>query len=589
MNSQGFIERLEAVLTPWTGPPRNQNRTRPNGATVQVSPERMRAYAEAALEGERQTLARMPPKSGRNPRLFNAGCKLGKFVHHSVLSLDEVESALVHDACNANGLIAEDGFRACQRSLVSGIRKAEGDDLPILEEGSSPDNDPGGGWHTHGKEHTDGAKTSRENVIRENVIKAWPIMESKATHGIVGSIARLATENSEADPVAVIATVLVYAAAEFGRAQYTRIGDDIHHSRHFGAIVGQSSRARKGTSYGPVRRIFELAEKFRMSASTLPFPSGSKLKVSNGPLSSGEGLVYAVRDGSDGEDSDDHGVHDKRLLVIEQELGAALRAFQRTGNNLSMILRMAYDGGTLEPLTKNGRTVATDPHINVLGHITQQELISLLTATEVWNGLGNRFQWLMARRPKLVPFPKPMPEKDVEEIATELAHVITLAHQRGTYDKSGSHELVLSNSAQEHWANVYPELTRDHPGILGAVTSRQEAHARRLALTYAQLDGAERIEIIHLEAALAFCRYAFDSAVYLFGDTELDPIAQKIMEALAAGSKTQTELMGLFGRNMKAADLTAVLRHLQERGRITLAVDKTGGPGRPAQVWSINE
>jgi hypothetical protein len=128
-----------------------------------------------------------------------------------------------------------------------------------------------------------------------------------------------------------------------------------------------------------------------MSASTLPFPSGSKLKVSNGPLSSGEGLVHAVRDGSDDENDDDRGVTDKRLLVVEQELGAALRAFQRSGNNLSMILRMAFDGGTVEPLTKNNRTIATDPHINVLGHITRQELDSLLTATEIWNGLGNRF------------------------------------------------------------------------------------------------------------------------------------------------------------------------------------------------------
>jgi hypothetical protein len=286
-----------------------------------------------------------------------------------------------------------------------------------------------------------------------------------------------------------------------------------------------------------------------------------------------------VRDKTD----EDDGVIDKRLLVVEQELGAALRAFQRTGNNLSMILRGAFDGDTLEPLTKHNRTVATNPHINVVGHITRHELTSLLSTIEIWNGLGNRFQWLMARRPKTVPFPKPMPNEVVEEIAQHLARVIKLAHE------NAGRELVLSNSAQVHWATVYPELTQDHPGILGAVTSRQEAHARRLALTYAQLDGAERIEIDHLEAALAFCRYAFDSAVYLFGQIELDPIAQKIMEALAKGSMSQTDISGLFQRNMKASDLTAVLRDLQERGRITLSTPRTRDRGRPAQMWSINE
>jgi hypothetical protein len=100
-----------------------------------------------------------------------------------------------------------------------------------------------------------------------------------------------------------------------------------------------------------MRRCFKRAEEIRLQASTLPFPSGSKLKISNGPLSSGEGLVYAVRDKTD----DDDGVIDKRLLVVEQELGAALRAFQRTGNNLSMILRGAFDGDTLEPCAPAAR------------------------------------------------------------------------------------------------------------------------------------------------------------------------------------------------------------------------------------------
>ena len=409
-------------------------------------------------------------------------------------------------------------------------------------------------------------------------IKAWPIMESKATHGIVGKIARLATANSEADPVAVITTTLTWAAAELGRSQFIRIGDDVHHSRHFGAVVGASSRARKGTSLAPVRRIFTEAERIRRSRSTLPFPSGSKLKVSNGPLSSGEGLVYAIRDKSE-DDEDDVGIADKRILCAEGELGAAFRAFQRSGNTLSMILRRAFDGETIAPLIKNNRTVATDPHINVIGHITRHELKQLLPATEIWNGLGNRFMWVCARRPKVVAFPTPMPDDKVTEIATELARVIELAHTRK------DNELVMSNSAMDHWAKVYPELTKDQTGVLGAVTSRAEAHARRLALTYAQLDGADRIEIEHLEAGLAFIRFAGDCAAYLFGVAELDPVAQKILEALTTGPKTQTEISHLFGRHLPRDKLGNVLTDLQERGRITLTIEKTDGA--PRRVWSL--
>ena len=304
-------------------------------------------------------------------------------------------------------------------------------------------------------------------------------------------------------------------------------------------------------------------------------PSGSILKVSRGPLSSGEGLIYAIRDKVD----DDPGVVDKRLLVIEAELGAALRAFQRQGNTLSMILRTLFDGDSVEPLTKSNRISATDPHVCIIGHITRQELLSLLSANDVWGGIGNRFWWLCARRPKLVAFPKPMDNDKVRAIAAKLARVITLAHSRA------GRELVMSNAAADHWANVYPEWTQDHPGILGAVTSRLEVHTRRLALTYAQLDGAERIEIEHLEAALAFCRYAFDSARYIFTGEEMDPIAQAILKALAEGPKTQTEIRDLFGRHRSAQQLNQVLTDLQDRGRITLSEVPT--KGRPRRIWKL--
>lgn len=418
----------------------------------------------------------------------------------------------------------------------------------------------------------------------------WPIMNSKANHGIVGRIATLATENSEADPAAVLITAITYAAAEFGRSQYTRIGDSVHNSRHFSVIAGQSSRARKGTSFGPVQRIFKRAEEIRLaSSSALPFPSASKLTISHGPLSSGEGLINAVRDGQDvppgataEEMADlDRGVADKRLLVIEEEFGSVLRMGERTGSSLSTIIRRMWDGnGSIAPLTKTSQIKTTNPHVCIVGHVTCPELKSLLSGTEIFNGFANRFMWLMARRPRVVPFPEPMPDDQVDEVAKELARVILKAHGQ-------DRELVMSNSAMHHWSLVYPELTADFPGVLGAVTSRQEAHTRRLALTYAQLDGADRIEIEHLEAAIALTRYCFDSASYLFGVVEIDPVAQAIIAALKTGSKSQSEIQRLSGGHIPASRLASALRDLQDRGRITLVVEQT--KGRPRRVWSLVE
>jgi hypothetical protein len=126
-----IIERLEVALRPWlpvktyTRPP-NGNGARP------TSNDRMRRYAEAALDGEMQTL-RATQEGGRNRQLFDAGCRLGKYVHHHVLSEEEVASALL-DAAKINGLIGDDGLKQCEASLRSGLRMAKRDELPILED-----------------------------------------------------------------------------------------------------------------------------------------------------------------------------------------------------------------------------------------------------------------------------------------------------------------------------------------------------------------------------------------------------------------------------------------------------------------------
>jgi hypothetical protein len=305
------------------------------------------------------------------------------------------------------------------------------------------------------------------------------------------------------------------------------------------------------------------------------------LKISNGPLSSGEGLLNAIRDQRDEEDTG--GVTDKRLLCVEGEFGAVLRSCQRQGNTLSSTLRVAWDGWTLEPLTKHDRVCVTDPHICIVGHITRHELSELMSVTDIWNGFANRFLWVAVRRRAQIPFPKPMPEDEAAHIARELARVVRYAHSR-----TGEHaRMVLSNSAQAHWADCYTEITAEHAGILGAVTSRAEAQALRLAMTFALFDGADRIEMKHLEAALSFWRYAFDSAQYIFGGAELDPVAQKILDGLKAGPKTQTEIWNLFQRNLKKEQLNSVLGDLQERGRITLSVEKTAGA--PRRVWGLTQ
>ena len=203
-----------------------------------------------------------------------------------------------------------------------------------------------------------------------------------------------------------------------------------------------------------------------------------------------------------------------------------------------------------------------------------------MSVTDIWNGFANRFLWIAVRRRAQIPFPKPMPADDVSRIAAELARVVRYAHSC-TGERA---RMVMSNSAQAHWVDCYAEITTEHAGVLGAVTSRAEAQTLRLAMTFALFDGADRIEMKHLEAALSFWRYAFDSAEYIFGVAELDPVAKQILAALEAGPKTQTEISNIFQRNLSKQRLGGVLSDLQDQGRITLKIEKTAGASR--KVWS---
>lgn len=411
----------------------------------------------------------------------------------------------------------------------------------------------------------------------------WPVLPDQALDGISGDVVRLATRHSEADQAAVLLTFLSAFGAAAGRARYLRVGDAVHHSRLFVALVGNSSRARKGTSATPIRRLLRAAES-RLQAGPAPFPGGLSLKLSDGPLSSGEGLVWAIRDpsGSDKNgDPTDQGVEDKRLLVIEGEFGGALRVAGREGSSLSSILRSAWDGGMISPLV-SGRSKAvvgaSNPHLCVVAHVTQAELIKVLSEVDVFNGLANRFLWCCVRRGREMPFPEPMPDQDVDDIGGRLAEALRFAHEGG--------EVRLAQGARDLWSRLYGEITKDGPGALGAVTARAEAQTLRLALTLALLDRSPDIEQRHLIQAVAVWEYCRESAGYLFGAMSADRTVDQVFEIIKAAGREGIPQRGIrlaLSGHISGERLGAILSELQAAGRITQETVKTSG--RPVTIW----
>ncbi|MGC8641135.1 MAG: DUF3987 domain-containing protein [Isosphaeraceae bacterium] len=400
----------------------------------------------------------------------------------------------------------------------------------------------------------------------------WPEPPGEAAfHGIAGEIVRGIAPTTEADPAAFLLQLLTALGSVIGRGVWVEADGHRHHPNEFLCCVGDTSRARKGTSWKRLKPILALAE-----------PVWAQSRIASG-LSSGEGLVWSIRDAifafsskADGQVMIDPGVDDKRLLVMESEMGNVLRVLQREGNTLSAVLRLAWDGDDLRTLTKNSPAQATSPHVSLIGHITHEELSRYLSAVEVFNGLGNRLLWACVRRANVLPFSGAVDTVWVDTVAARLGQAVRRATDLGP--------MPWSESGRQTWTDEYSRLTADRPGLWGAITSRAEAHVLRLALIYTLLDMARAIEPAHLHAALAVWGFCDRSAARLFGSAVGDRDADMILSALRVrpGGMTRKEIsVDIFQRNRPA---TAIERALALLLKYHLVRSEPAADGS-AQLW----
>jgi hypothetical protein len=413
---------------------------------------------------------------------------------------------------------------------------------------------------------------ARTEAETEEARKEWPEpLSPEAFHGLGGEVVRQIDRQTEADEAAVLLQVLVSFGALVGRGPHVRVEGDEHHGNLFSLIVGDTAKARKGTSWGRVREIFARIT----PAMGEPFSTGWP-KVVDG-LSSGEGLKWAVRDPIEGKG--DNGVGDKRLLVVESEFAQVLRQCARAGNTLSSTIRSAWDSGNLQTLTKHDAVVATSAHISIIGHITGDELRAELTQTDSANGFANRFLFMCARRSKSLPFGgEPMAPGLISSFVSRICLAAAKARTLG--------QIEMDSGARRIWSAVYEQLSQGNSGLFGAVTARAEAQCLRLALLYTLMDGANVIMEPHVMAALAVWKRSEASAKYIFGHAIGDPRADEIYLALRKAGPaglTRTQISNVFGRNLDSEHIGAALDLLKRRGLAKCETHPT--KGAPVEVW----
>jgi hypothetical protein len=391
----------------------------------------------------------------------------------------------------------------------------------------------------------------------------WPKLGEAALHGLPGEIVKAIEPETEADSVAILVQLLVFFGNVVGRKAWFRVEATTHYCNLYAILVGETAKARKGTSEGWVKSLFKFVDS-----------AWEKFRIQTGVVS-GEGLISNVRDRVEKDDKKpaDAGIHDKRLLIIEEEFAQILHVMRREGNTLSAVLRMAWDGKNLQTMAKQSPARATGAHVSFVGHITKEELLHLIRQVEGFNGFANRFGWYCVMRSKELPLGGK--KIDLEDFGKRLDAAVVFASSAG--------EMQRDEAATKLWVEVYHELSKAKRGLLGAVTSRAEAQVVRLSMVYALMDQSKTIRVEHLQAALALWQYAEDSARSIFGDSTGNPLADKILAMLREGPATKKEIWAKLNRHGSADTLESALALLRRMGLARCEEVKT--KGRPAQRW----
>jgi hypothetical protein len=428
--------------------------------------------------------------------------------------------------------------------------------------------------------------TEEEMLTPGNAVatgRQWPKpLATEAFHGLAGDVVQTVLPHTESAAVALLIQTLIFFGNVIGRTAYFEAEASRHFGNLFAVLVGVTSVARKGSSWAQVLRVFRLVD-----------AEWADRQIQSG-LSSGEGLIWAVRDAitkhepirekgvvvAYQEVEIDAGIGDKRALVFEGEFGLPLTNMARDGNTLSVLIRQAWDTGNLRTMTKNSPARATDAHVSIVGHITRDELLRKLNSTEMANGFANRILWACTTRSKELPEGGNLMDADIEPLAARIKEAVAFAQSVG--------EMRRDHAIKKSWAETYHELTAGTPGLLGAITSRAVPQTMRLACLYALLDHSAVVRAQHLLAAVALVEYCQASARFIFGDALGDPTADTILRGVRdnPAGLDRTAISSLFSRHASAAEISRALGVLQEHGLAQVNHISPEGTGRPSEIWS---
>ncbi len=385
--------------------------------------------------------------------------------------------------------------------------------------------------------------------------------------GPMGEWLQTVEPETEASMASLGGGLLAAAGAFLGRQVTLQVGRVEHPPNLLVIQVGPTGIARKGTADAEIGSFLKLID-----------PKFAKFNTASG-FGSGEALIERVSDPVyDKKDELVSGTEDQRLLIVEGEFSKVLRTAERQGSILGDVIRLVYDGRPLANRTKGHQLISSHHCVSLFGGITPEELVELFTVIAATSGTGNRYLWVWSNPDKLLP----RGGADITARSTAIANTIRKSPKRGM-------ELTFTDNAVDWWDDHYETLrmSTDVPETVRGLTTRSSDHVQRIALIYAATEGATRVDVVHLEAGMAWRNHSVATVAAVLGGLVRNREAGKILAALRAHpgvAANREELHQVFGRNVTATAIDEGVRTLQKVGLIHAWKEQGIGAGRPAEL-----
>jgi len=401
------------------------------------------------------------------------------------------------------------------------------------------------------KRNSDSAEKGTSLSIETSV---GPRLPDEAMPGWLGNCVRAVCKKSEVHPSSALIGILSRLASHVS-SPFIEYGGAQHHCCINGVFVGNSPQSWRAMSFKDIDRIFD----------GMP----NAVQKIQGNMLCGKSLIEAVRDNirSYGpKDNATPGSVDKRLFFCEPEFRSALAHAKGPVNTLSQTISGLFNHGSASRNLKSGKISAKEAHVIVLAQTSCTDFSILRNEVKQSNGFASYFLWFLVDRPKEVPRPQGISDEEIRHFQGLIANRI-----RGA---EGLTLVKMTRQAKKMWDNRYSGLTKNVPGVAGAVVSRFEIQAIRLAMLYAIVDGRKWIHKKDLLAACALLQYARESACIIFnGEQQGDNYMEKILCALNAAPNhelSRTEISGVFSRNAASADIDAALQRMTELEQVKI-------------------